>query len=278
MEWVAPAVLSAFGQGSVNIMQKKALGKMSSSTFSFLFNFFALIFLIPIIPLVQWQLIPILILLAKSVLTIFGFYFRAKSLKRSYVSEIIPLLSSLNPLFVFILATIFLGEEITPLGISGIFLVILGSVMLVTNLGKIKLNFNFSHILVTVSALFYAISAIINKHLLNTGTNIFTIIFFTTVFTVIGLFFLTRKRNKRIGPALEKNLKILAVSGLITTIYRLLAILAMSLGPISLVQATRRLQSPISVFLGGKILREKDWKIKIIATIIMLIGVYFMVL
>ncbi len=278
--WVIPAILSAFIQGSANVMQKKLVTNMSSSVFSFLFNFFCLIFFIPILPLVQWSVFALLIIFAKSFLTVLAFYLRTKALKFSSASEIFPLVSSLNPLFVFLFAFLFIQEKISTLKFFGLVVVIFGSMALISNFRVIEIRskIGLQHGLVLASSIFYAINAVVTKFLLNSGTNIFTILFFSTLFTTLGLFIMVNRKSRRIVPDLETKLTPFALTGLLTSVYRLLAVLAMDLGPVSLVSATRRLQSPISVFLGGKVLKEKEWELKLLASIIMLAGIYLMVL
>ncbi len=278
--WAILALLSAVTQSYVNVMQKRIVTGMNSSVFSFLFNFFCLIFLIPILPLVQWSVFAILIIFAKSFLTTLGFYLRTKALKWSDISEVIPLIASFNPLFVLIMAIFLIGERISLLNFLGILIILFGSLEIVSNfkLKSIKGQLNISHVLVLISTILYAANSVITKFLLNTGIDIFTILFFTTLFSTFELFMLVRGKSRKVAPVLETKLGQFVLAGLLTAIYRFLAVAAMGLGPVSLVNATRRLQSPISVFLGGRILKEGNWKLKLLASIAMLAGVYLMTL
>ena len=209
------------------------------------------------------------------------FYFRAAKIEE--ISRVAPLFH-LAPLFLLILAAIFLGEIFTPLKYLGIFLLVIGAVLISSRSIKIKLGKAFW--LMIASTMFFSFDLVITKYLLG-FTDFWTIFAYIRIGAGLGLipifclYFgefknLIAEHGKKVVGVISAN-ETLNVCGALS------ATIAAALGFVTLVESLASLQSLflliIAVFLSifyPKILKEEIEKstvlIKLIAIILMLIG------
>lgn len=180
------------------------------------------------------------------------FYFKAVKIEE--ISRISPLFY-LSPLFILILAAIFLREVFTPLKYLGIFLLIFGAILISSkNLSKISLGRAFWWMMLSTLAL--AINQILTKYLLN-FTDYWTIFAYTRIGAVIGLIPIAyiyfpelidtvRKHGKRVVAVISANETLNLFGVLSITI-------AVSIGYVTLVNALSSVQ-PFFVLLFAVIL------------------------
>src|SRR3989344_7830554 len=207
-------------------------------------------------------------------------YFKALSMDEA--SKIIALYS-ITPIFVSILAFIFLGEAFGPEKYIGIILIVLGAMLIsMKKFGKFK--FSKALPLMAFTAVVYAIMLIWMKATIdNQG--------FVPVFTGMefGIFLgslpllLIAKYRKEVTTAKKKTFGILFISSMFGVSGLLSMILALSLGPASLISAIEQTQSLFVLFyvvilthLKPHIISEDITRgplmIKVVAIVMMVVG------
>lgn len=159
-----------------------------------------------------------------------------KAMKIEEVSRVVPLLY-LHPLFVALLASIFLGEVLTPLKYLGVISFIAGAI-LISSKGSIDLNFGKTFWLMIASAFALSTYAVIMKHLLNYADfwTVFSWIRFGAVPLLIPIIYFYRfdllrlwKENKKKAASLITLAESLNLGGIV------LITIATSLGFVTLV-------------------------------------------
>lgn len=210
------------------------------------------------------------------------FYFKAVKLEE--ISRVVPLFY-LTPLFVLILAAIFLGETFTSIKYLGIFLLIIGAI-LISSKEFIKISLGKTFWFMVFSSLAWSANLVITKYLLN-FTDFWTIFSYTkigTVFALIPIFYLSFP--DLVSTVKEHGKKVIGVISLnesLSTVGVLLITIASAVGYVTLVNALSSVQ-PFFVLLFAvilsifypKILKEEISKstvlLKLIAIILMFIG------
>jgi uncharacterized membrane protein len=207
------------------------------------------------------------------------FYFIAA--KREEISRVVPLLYT-APLFVAILAAMFIGESLNLGQYFGVGLIIAGA-LLISYKGSFKLGKTFWFCI--LAAFTIAISEVITKYLLN-YTDYWTVFGYSRIGSFIGLipiFFLYSKdlvkAVKEVTPA-----ALMSLSEIITVVGLLFLTVAFSLGDATLVSALNSIQPFIvlifsiilSIFLPKIVKEEISAKIigmKALAILLVFIGV-----
>jgi len=210
------------------------------------------------------------------------FYFKA--LKIEEVSRVIPLFY-LSPLFILLFAAIFLGEVFTLLKYLGIFLLVIGAILIsAKNLSRINLGKAFWWMILSTLAL--SINQLLTKHLLNFA-DFWTIFAYTRLGAVIGLIPIAYIYFPELIDTVRRHGKrvviVISTSETITILGVLLITIAASIGYVTLVNALSSIQSffvllfavILSIFYPA-ILKEEIGKSvifqKLIAIISMFIG------
>jgi len=215
------------------------------------------------------------------------FYFKA--LKVEEVSKIVPFFY-FSPLFVLILATIFLGEVFTFDRYIGIFLIVIGAVLITSN-NHLKLRFGKAFKWMISSIFLFSVGYILTKYLLG-FTDYWTIFAYARIGTAIGIipiiyiYFpelvnITKKHGKKvvIAMSVSETLNISAI---------LLVTIAASMNYVTLIQSLSSTQPffvllftvVLSIFFPS-ILKERIsrsiilWKL--LAIILMFIGVILII-
>jgi len=227
----------------------------------------------------------IVLAILTGIITILLYVFYFKALQIGEASRIIPLFY-LSPLFILILATIFLNEVFTPLRYLGILLLVAGAILISTK-NILKISFGKAFWWMVLAAGFNAVNAILTKHLLNL-TDFWTIFSYKGIGMFIGsipivyfylpeLIEMTRRYGKKVVIAVS-------ASETITIFGTLLSVIAISIGYVTLVNALFSIQPffvllftvLLSIFFPS-ILKEEISKsiisLKILAIISMFIGV-----
>ena len=131
MDWIALSLLSAVSFTAYSIIQKRALMKQTSGVFAFgfwgamLHLVLAMAILIASPLTVSWTSTPALAMIAAGLLNV-GFNLLVNRVVRQEdVTRIVPILDS-YPVFIAIMAVLFLGESLTPVKWLAILLVVCG--------------------------------------------------------------------------------------------------------------------------------------------------------
>lgn len=168
------------------------------------------------------------------------FYFQAVQLEE--ISRVVPLFN-LTHFFVLVLAAVFLNEIFTPLKYAGIFMLLIGAVII--SLKKFELSLGKPFWLMVLCALCLALNLIISKHLLNLA-DFWTVFSYSRIGTVLILapllyFYypyikeISRKHGKLVLGYITLNESLSLVGVFFITV-------AASVGYITLVQALSAVQ------------------------------------
>ena len=209
-----------------------------------------------------------------------------KAVKTEEISRIIPLFN-LSPMFVLILAAVFLGEVFTPLKYLGIFLLIIGAALISSrNILKIRPGKTFW--LIVLASFITAINLVIGKYLLGFA-DFWTIFSYTMIGEFIAIIpILALNFHDLAATAKEhgrKPIMTMSFNETLTVAARLLTLTAMSVGYVVLVEALESLHAffvllfavILSVF-WPKILKEEIGRgtvlLKLLAIILMFAGAF----
>lgn len=203
----------------------------------------------------------------------FYHYFLSLSYKTEDVSKVYPITTS-SPIFVTILAMILLGEKITMLGFLGILTVILG--ILIINAVTIK-NFTFTRgvVYAIAAAITYSFGAIVEK----TGvgrSNIFLYIYFLTFFMTFFLFIYSRKSTTA-GHLkfFKENFSHLLAASVVLFLSVVTYRFGLETLNVSYASSIRQVNAVFGVIMGIVLLKEKDILRRLVGSIIIIIGIFF---
>lgn len=226
---------------------------------------------------------------ASGILYILAMVFYFKAVKIEEISRVVPLFY-FTPLFILLLATIFLDEIFTPMKYLGIFLLIIGAI-LVSSKGLTNIQFGKAFWFMVLASLSLAINQVITKYLLN-FTDFWTIFSYTrigAIFALIPIFYLNfhkllstvKRHGKKVVGVISANESLNMTGVLLITI-------AASVGYVTLVNALASVQ-PFFVLLFAvilsmfypKILKEEIGRstiiLKLVAIIMMFAGAMLIV-
>ncbi len=290
MSWILFSVLAALSWAIVNTLDKYVLTKWINK---------------PVIPMMVSSIIAITVAflififkgfstlsISQIILALLGGLFSAmmslfylNALKREEVTRVIPLFY-LAPLFIAILAAIFLREVFQPLIYLGVIFLISGAI-LISNKSIRKISLGKAFWFMIASSLSLSINQIIVKYLL-AFTNFWTIFSYVEIgyfLSVIPIFYFNFSDLKKIIQQHGKKVAgVISLSTLFNILGILLITIAISIGAVTLVNALSSIQ-PFFVLLFAvllnqfypNILKEEVNKstilIKFFAILLMFIGV-----
>lgn len=212
------------------------------------------------------------------------FYFQAAKL--SEITRVVPLLH-LIPLFVLVFAAGFLGEIFAPVKYIGVFLLVIGAVI-ISKKGPFKFHIGKAFWFMMLAVLAYSSYLIVTKYLLG-FTDFWTVFSYGKIgglLVLIPVFCFNYHKLKDVVK--EKGVKVIWVVSLNESMNAtgvLFLTIAASTGFITLVEGLASLQSLFLLIIATclsifypKILKEEIRKstvlLKLIAIILMIIGAY----
>jgi len=292
MSWVLFSILATLFFAITNVVDKYLLTKwfkkpvipllifgivsLIASGIVYLFNGFA-----PLSPL------HIILSFVSGIFSIFGAFLYFKAVQLDEISRIATLFY-LMPLFVLILATIFLNEIFTLPNYIGILLLISGAILI--SLKRFKLSLGLAFWLIILADLNWAGSLVIMKYLLNFA-DYWTIFSYTRIGYIFALVPMFLVNFRDFFSVIRKNSKAVSVMSLNQTlgvVADLFLTIAVSIGYVTLVNALSSVQ-PFFVLLLAvvlstfypKILKEEIGRstvmLKLLAIILMFIGALLIV-
>jgi uncharacterized membrane protein len=224
-----------------------------------------------------------IITLINVVVFLIAMFLIIKSLEMSDLSLSIPMLS-FTPVFLLFTSYILLRELPNLVGFIGVFVVVIGSYVL--NIASIKYGYfeplksifkNKSVFNMLVVAFLFSITASLSKigiKLSNPAYFMFVHYLFASIFLII-LFF---KRFKYNIKHLRKNSKYFIIYGIAAAFSELLAATALIFTIVPYVISLKRISVIFSVIIGLLFFQEKNFKEKIVGTIIMFAGATLIIL
>lgn len=287
MEWYWLALISALLSALAAILQKKVLFEVNALRFSLLVSVFIAIFssfLITENTFTSFSCVTLLILVLKSLINASAFLCIMIALKNLDISRTLPLLAA-SPMIIALLAFIFLGENLTYLELTGMFLIVSGTYVLELKpdekiLHPFRVFFESKfHKIILLALLLMSVSSILDKVLL---TNFklppvtFLIIqnyLFLIIFAIFMIITSERSGIQKLFSGLPKNILILIIFiALVTIGYRWLQFESTKIAPVGLVISIKRLSVLFAVLIGAKLFKEENYFRKAIATILIVAG------
>lgn len=213
---------------------------------------------------------------------------RAKAHQNAEQSLIIPMLC-FTPIFVMFLAPFFLNQPIKPLGALGITILVIGAYFL--NISKYKEGFwepigaiyqNIGARYMLLVAFIWSITTILDGiGVKNAGSSISNLflslkagvfwLFCTQMFSSILMLIAIALRREKY-PIQNKDLKILISIGVTNGILEITQMCAMGLISAAYVNSIKRLSIIFSILTGHFYFKEKDFKERMIGSLIMIFG------
>jgi uncharacterized membrane protein len=273
---------SAFSHAYWNILAKQSFDKES---FMWLMVFTSLFTVFPVFCflLEEWSLplAAVPFLLVSSIAEALYFISLGRAYELGDLSSVYPL-ARVSPLFLSVMAVVFLGEEVSFWGALGIFLMVLGVYMIHIRSFSFKDLVEPLKSLNTRSSQFALLSAFstsvysMTDKLGVTAINPLLYAFWLDAFILLALtpYLLRRRGLKNIAREWRKSKIQTLAGGFLMRSGYVLVLLAMSLIQVSYVLALRHLSVVIGAASGVVFLREEYGRIRIISTVIMFTGVY----
>ena len=289
IDWLFLSIAAAVIFGISNIINKEVLEKEHSLEFLsvyYLFNLFIVLPFIKNINTIDYRILFAIIL--RSIFMVMYMTFYTKALKHMQISVVGPL-TNLNPLFVLGAGFLILGELITSLQILGIVVLLIGSYVLNSdghfkNWGApFKKLFKSKYMSYMIySGICYVGVSLLAKYILR-DTESFTLLFYHYIFTTLiylGITFFIYKGIDDIIEGIKLDGFWIFVSAAIGTLGTYLIYLAFSNpnSSVGIITAISRIQVLVGVVFGGRLFHETNIFLKSIASILMLIGIYLIVI
>jgi len=287
MIWFVLALLAAIFEASSIIIEKKSLIKEHALEFCCLVSLFAFLISFSFINNVDFNLslnLYILIFIASLFVT-FGYWLVAKGIRHMDVSIASPLLN-FSPAIVFILAVIFLGEKLKSLQILGILILVFGSYILNSD-GSFRFFKTFDRMYkskavknILLGILIWSVARIFDKYLLN-WINQYTYLFIIHFFIMLNflvILFIFYDGFKGIKHGIKGSLHWLLVMAALIVVARLSYLTALKMAYLSLVFVIFKTSNLLAAIIGGNIFHERALLQRIIAAIIMVVGVYLVII
>jgi uncharacterized membrane protein len=291
LEWFIATVGAALLWSFTGIVAKELMNHESSLVYSFLYSVLALIFYTPIFlyfSSAEITFTPLVIgaFLVSGLANVFGIMTYNYSIKLGELSRVIPF-TKLNPVFTALIAALLLGESMTPLKVSGILLVTVGSYVILgeRNTGWKQPFKSFirerAPKIGALSALIFSLAAVMDRYATQTvAPEIYTFMIFLFMTSGLTVYISTSKREviPDIIPNLKNHRYKYAVTGIATAAATYLIFYAFSQAPASRVIPVLQIQVLISVIAGVMLFGEDNLKQKLVGSAILIAGVVLVAL
>ncbi|PIN93993.1 hypothetical protein COU54_00775 [Candidatus Pacearchaeota archaeon CG10_big_fil_rev_8_21_14_0_10_31_24] len=284
--WIIFALLAAFFVALVNIIDRLIIKEeMKDSKLAVIigsvsaFVCYLIIGLIYGISFPSWNIVGLSLIVG--ILNVYANVLYYNALKKEEVSRVVPVMATI-PIFVLILAAIFLGEKFVPLQYLGILFLVIGAFLISfrEKLHHIVLSKVFGTIL--FASFLIAIISVISKYVL-TPENILHILFWFGTGGLICALLVFAKHHPHIRENAKKGIIYLVFGSMLAVGASFLLFYSIAHGPVSLVLSLYE-SKPLFVFLMvlllsktyPKLLREKMSKRiiiqKLLAVILIVAG------
>lgn len=257
-----------------------------SSIMAFVFG--VLLWFITGFPIISFQ--DTILVLLTGMLTLWGaaFYFKALA---DHESSKIMILFQTQPIITLILSYLFLNDTISPSQLLGFFIILVATIGVSLEKNKTKFKISSVFILILFANFFWAIASVVFKFVVNQSSFIKLVSYESLGMALGGLvlysFFPSfKKAFKKTQKSLRKIiLAVILTNEGLYSVGRFIAYLAISLGPVALVNVVGGTQVFYGILFGliltqiaPKIFQENITKVdltkKIILAILVFIGLY----
>jgi len=288
MNWFILALISAILSASAALTQKKILFKSDALEFSFILSILNIITSFPLWYSANFSdltILSLVLLFIKTFIASVAFLNVMLAIKNMEISGALPLMV-LTPGIVAIFAFFILGETLSAGAIIGLVFLTVGTYLLELKKGKsilfpIKVFIQSQkHRYIITALLCFTITAIMDKTLMkNYKLNPQLMVIFQQIFSAFcfTLFLVYKKKNllTTLKKIEWKQLQLIILVSFLTVGYRYFTFASMKIAPASLVLSVKRLSIFIATLAGGKLFNESRLLQKVIATIILFAGTWF---
>ncbi|MCB2206442.1 EamA family transporter [bacterium] len=285
MLWFSLAFLSAALSAGAAITQKKILFSRGALDFSVRLSQLTLLLTLPVLPFISFDAVQgtaVLLLFGKTLLGALAFLSVMQAIKTHELSEALPLMV-LTPGLVALTAFLALGEALDVAQIAGMLLLLGGTYLLEMRAGSSPLHpfrvfFSSRQYFPIVAALLlFTTTSVLDRYLLtDLQMPILPMLLFQNLFLALHLsliaLIMRRSALPWRGDDTQKDLLLILLVALCTLGYRFSQIAAVSLAPVALVLAVKRLSVFLAAMTGGKLFRETDLGRKAVAILLLLAG------
>jgi len=283
--WVIYAVLNPFIDASRNVFSKKASLNVDPLVVSWINNFIPFLLYLPVLFFISLkfnQQFFISVIISGTVNTVAAILYH-RAISKSDISVVVPMLS-FTPLFLLIISPIIVGEFPTVKGLIGIVLIVVGSYLLNVNLKEKGILLPLKSLMknkatryMLIVAFIWSISANFDKKGIE-SSSILQYILFINLFVTIGTTIFSISKRKFSLQSVWFERKNLFFVGVLTSMGYFAHMTALSMTLVAYVIALKRTAGMITVVLGYLFLKEKNIKERLLGSIIMFVGVLFIVL
>ncbi len=284
--WIFLCVLSAVFFALNHLVSKEFSKRKATTEFLPLIYLFALVLLLPFISFIEpiQDFFTFFKIIVFSVSTSLGTFLLFYTYSRTDISTASPLLN-LSPVFLVVTSFIILGESLSLPVYFAVFLIVLGGYLITLNNCK-DIFHPFTSIpkkyftLILLTIILYSISAPVAKMSLET-VGIYSFMFYTIFISCLLWFLIESLVKKHIFfKGLKQHWKLAFYGSFFFVGSELALFLALSLPEVlvSLAIPIRRVSSIFIVIAGGHIFHEGKIKQKLMASSIMLVGVFIIAL
>ena len=290
MTWLIYATTAAVLVAAAALLEKKSLLREHAMQFSAILAIVNLAIGLPFLVLADYSNLNIKIIMLMFFASILGslaFLFMAKSVRHIDISISAPLLA-LSPAVTALIGFILLGEILTIFQIMGMGLIVIGSYVITfekkdTFLKGIMNFIKYKYYrFIMFSVILYAFASITDKYFLTTyNLEPVTYVAIMQVFIAFHLFVMIsifHRGYKDIQEGFKRAKWLILFISVFTVGYRFAQAEAFKQAQTGLVIAIKRMSALIVVAFSGKLFHEEHLIKKIIASLIMIIGVLLIVL
>jgi drug/metabolite transporter (DMT)-like permease len=286
MSWILLVLISAVLFAAGNIVRKYVLAKEHPLEFLAARGFFTIMILFLLVPWVDTSIdLRVLgLIYLSSVVAAMGYYYQTKAQRHTDISYLSPL-QNLSPLFLLIIAYLFLNETPTVVQLVGVFAIVLGSYTL-----TLKPNHSFLEPLrelkkhywmhIWLSVILLAIAAALDKFLLGKVRPV-TYLFFGWLFMNLNYIIVNLLIYEwdHIAVDFKKGWRWLLLAAVLSVASMLSFYYAIALPTvlISLALPLRKISTLLETLFGGTLFHEKNLAQRLFACVIILIGVLLIV-
>jgi len=288
MLWLLLSLLAAVFRGIGDVLRKQALRTENLTDFITAFAVMQFVLGLPILFFgVEFQInFSIIVLIALSIIfAIIGAFFTNATYKNEEISTAAPLFN-FSPAILLVLSFFLLGEMPKMVQIIGIGIIIFGGYFLTIKnfrswhhpFTEIKKKHLFFMLMVWITASFMAIlSKVILENITSYSFFFWNKLFFAVISLIIALF---AKRIKNVLQSLKSQFFVLIIPAILVnfTSLSIMWAIAIPTALVSLIIPILRVSTVITVGVGGRVCHEKHVLHKLLASLIMLGGVFLIAL
>ncbi|MCX8057302.1 MAG: EamA family transporter [Ignavibacteria bacterium] len=280
MSWIFLAFGVALFDSLKNVLAKHTLKNIDEYVVAWSNSFFSALFLIPILFFGLPEIKPNFFvgLIVSGTLNIAALVFFMKSIKSGDLSNTVPL-TTISPLLLLITSPIIVGEFPSFQGIMGMISIVIGAYLLNFKKGEKDFFAPFRAIVkekgpryMLMVVLIWAVTANFDKIGVVNSSPLFYSFAVQLYIGILMLFWIVPRFRKN-PETINKNFKALVGVGALSTLTIICHMIAISLTIVPYVISIKRTNSILSVIFGRIFFKEGNLKERLLAAILMFIGV-----